>query len=65
MTILNEALAFIREDRGYTSILGIYFSDWEITVVFKPMFIWSSWFFSLWMYKRIFRSEIEISLDTK
>ena len=51
LTILIEALAFIREDRGYTTILGICFSDWAITVVFKPVFIWSSWFFSLWIYK--------------
>ena len=51
LTILSEALAFIREDRGYKTILGLYFSDWEITVVSKPVFIWSSWFFSLWVYK--------------
>ena len=28
LTILIEALTFIREDRGSTTILGIYFSDW-------------------------------------
>ena len=39
LTILIEGLAFVRGDRGSTTILGIYLSDGEITVVSNPVFI--------------------------
>ena len=51
LTILIEVLAFIGERNTGTEILGIYFKNIKMIVFATPVFIWSSWFFSLWIYK--------------
>jgi hypothetical protein len=51
LTILIEVLAFIGERNNGTEILGIYFKNMRIIVYSTPVFIFSSWFFSLWIYK--------------
>jgi hypothetical protein len=51
LTILIEVLAFIGERNNGTEILGIYFKNMRMLVFSTPVFIWSSWFFSLWIYK--------------
>ena len=51
LTILIEVLAFIGERNNGTEILGIYFKNIKMIVFSTPVFIWSSWFFSLWIYK--------------
>jgi hypothetical protein len=51
LTILIEVLAFIGEINNSSEILGIYFKNIKIIVFATPVFIWSTWFFSLWIYK--------------
>jgi hypothetical protein len=51
LTILIEVLAFIGERNNGTEILGIYFKNMRMIVFSTPVFIWSSWFFNLWIYK--------------
>jgi hypothetical protein len=51
LIILIEALAFMGERSNGTEILGIYFKNIKMIVFATPVFIWSSWFFSLWIYK--------------
>ena len=63
LTILIEALAFIREDQSYTTILGIFFSHWEIPVVSKTSVYIEQLVFQFMGLQRNFRPEVEISLD--
>ena len=51
LTILIEVLAFIGERNNGTEILGIYFKNMRMIVFSTPVFLWISWFFSLWIYK--------------
>jgi hypothetical protein len=51
LTIYIEVLAFIGERNNGTEILGIYFKNMRMIVFSTPVFIWSSWFFGLWIYK--------------
>ena len=51
LIILIEVLAFIGERNNGTEILCIYFKYINMIVFATPVFILSSWFFSLWIYK--------------
>jgi hypothetical protein len=51
LTILIEILALIGERNNGTEILGMHFKNMRMIVFSTPVFIWSSWFFSLWIYK--------------
>jgi hypothetical protein len=51
LTILIEVLAFIGERNNGTEIFGIYFKNMKMIVFSTPVFICSSWFFSLCIYK--------------
>ena len=55
LTILMEALAFAGSDTGNfkmsTTIFGIVFDEMALVVWNIPIFIWMTYFFSLWIYK--------------
>ena len=51
LTFLFPALAqFGMSGRG-TEVLGIDFDQWQNAVFSTPVFIWITYFFSLWIYK--------------
>ena len=52
LTVLIEALAFLGKSGGSTDLLGITGSIYMEEAVFgTPVFIWSIYFFSLWIAK--------------
>ena len=55
LTILLEVLAFFgrthNDFQTGTRLLGVYFDGIENVVFGIPVFIWSTYFFSLWIYK--------------
>jgi hypothetical protein len=51
LTIIFEAMVFLGGRGHGTEILGIWFRDQNVMFILIPLFIWVTYFFSLWIYK--------------